>query len=308
MIDLVKGINFQIQGELGRFNTIPIDALVQIASNFQKLVFTIAEHEITGNESIDLSNFRLELSGFRGGSAIPEFKFTPRTQTVVGGNVVKQRQRINRRLDGLLKIANRGEYHRLKDIYKRPALRNVVVNNLYEFVHSFKNAPVSVVEVTKKNEIKPVYRIRKFNNDVKTSLLVPIKQDEGEQIHESFGVAKIKILHKGGQLKKKIEELYKKNVTTLAYSPEVIVYEDKIYNLHFPLRSLFEKEDNFYVIKNELLDIIGTGLTEDDAEKNFAEEFDYIYTRLNELSDEGLTTRVQNIKRILNSFVKSVEV
>lgn len=74
MIDLNKGINLQIQGELGRFNTLPIDALVKIAEHLQTLINSIAVHGVDKGNVIDLSNFKLELSAFRTGSAVPEFK------------------------------------------------------------------------------------------------------------------------------------------------------------------------------------------------------------------------------------------
>ena len=61
------------------------------------------------------------------------------------------------------------------------------------------------------------------------------------------------------------------------------------------------------MIQSELLDIVGTGETEDEAEINFAEEFSFIYKRYNELTDEKLSDRIVSIKTILNYLVKSVE-
>jgi len=54
MIDLNKGINLQIQGELGRFNTLPIDALVKIAEHLQTLINSIAVHGVDKGNVIDL--------------------------------------------------------------------------------------------------------------------------------------------------------------------------------------------------------------------------------------------------------------
>ena len=56
-----------------------------------------------------------------------------------------------------------------------------------------------------------------------------------------------------------------------------------------------------------MLDIIGTGETEDEAEISFAQEFDYIYNRFNELDDSQLTERIKNIKLFANYLVKSIE-
>lgn len=81
----------------------------------------------------------------------------------------------------------------------------------------------------------------------------------------------------------------------------------KKYILNFPLRCNFEHEDGYYTIAYEMLDIIGTGLTEEDAKLNFNQEFDFIYNRYNELNDENMSNKILNIKKILQIAVKSVE-
>ncbi|MBW8050667.1 MAG: hypothetical protein FVQ77_10090 [Cytophagales bacterium] len=94
-------------------------------------------------------------------------------------------------------------------------------------------------------------------------------------------------------------------VYTLDYAPEKIVTGANVYYLRYPLRCLFEKEDNYFIIKSELIDIIGTGETEDEAEQNFAEEFDFIYHRYNELPDNKLSERIKVIKTFLNYIVEN---
>jgi len=93
---------------------------------------------------------------------------------------------------------------------------------------------------------------------------------------------------------------------TLSYAPEVIVAGSKQYVLKFPLRCLFEKEEGYFVIKNELLDLIGTGETEEDAKKNFNEEFDFLYNRLTTVGDETLSDRLVQVKLLFSSLVKEV--
>lgn len=94
---------------------------------------------------------------------------------------------------------------------------------------------------------------------------------------------------------------------SLSYAPNIIELETKKYILNFPLRCNLEHEDDYYIITCEMLDIIGTGLTQEDAEINFNQEFDFIYTRYHELNDENLSNRILNIKKILQIAVKSVE-
>jgi hypothetical protein len=110
----------------------------------------------------------------------------------------------------------------------------------------------------------------------------------------------------GGKENAKIQERYPKQRYSLAYSPAAISVNSKTYMLSYPLSCLFEKEDGYYVITSEQLDIIGTGLSKEAAEANFNEEFDYLYVRLNSLDDSLLSSRMLRIKSTINNFVKSV--
>jgi len=102
-------------------------------------------------------------------------------------------------------------------------------------------------------------------------------------------------------------DYYSKSKFSLEYAPEIIITGQTKYILKYPLRCLFEKEDDYFVIQSEMLGIIGTGLTEDDAENSFAEEFDFVYKRFNSLSSKSLTNHNRLIKSILNQIVEKVE-
>ena len=56
-----------------------------------------------------------------------------------------------------------------------------------------------------------------------------------------------------------------------------------------------------------MLDIVGTGKTIDEAENNFSEEFNFVYTRYNQLPETKLGDRLKRIKTILNSLVQKIE-
>ena len=75
-VDLTKGLNLRVEGEIGKFNTLPIEYLVKLVENLQKFLQDIAKHQLEVDGAIDLNNFKVELSGFKIGSAIPEFIFT----------------------------------------------------------------------------------------------------------------------------------------------------------------------------------------------------------------------------------------
>ena len=39
-VDFEKGVSFQIEGEVGKFNTLPIEFLIKIVENLQELIKT----------------------------------------------------------------------------------------------------------------------------------------------------------------------------------------------------------------------------------------------------------------------------
>ena len=92
----------------------------------------------------------------------------------------------------------------------------------------------------------------------------------------------------------------------MTYAPTEIDFNNKKYILNFPLRCLFGKEEDYFIIQSEMLDIIGTGETKEDAELSFKQEFDYIFTEYNSLSDDKLSKRLVKIKNLLNNIVKQV--
>lgn len=116
----------------------------------------------------------------------------------------------------------------------------------------------------------------------------------------------ISVTKSAGKTRNTIETLIPSAKHSMSYSPTVINAEKSKFILHYPLRCLLEKEDNFFVVNNEQLDIIGTGETQEDAEKNFNEEFEFLYKRLNSLGENKLSNRLLNIKNTINNLVKQV--
>jgi hypothetical protein len=103
-----------------------------------------------------------------------------------------------------------------------------------------------------------------------------------------------------------LNQLFHKEKHSLTYSPTTISINDRNYTLSYPLLSSFEKEGENYVIKNPMLDIYATGKSEEDAEIDFNEEFDYLYKRLNSLQDENMNKHFKTIKLFINNIVKNV--
>ncbi|WJJ96531.1 hypothetical protein [Algibacter luteus] len=303
-IDLQKGISLKIEGELGKFQTLPIESLIKIAESLQELVMSIAKYDLPANESIDLNNFKLELTDFQKGSAIPSFALTQRVQPVIA-DYENQRKEVTKKLNTIFEISDKGDYTDLRDLYPEHFKRNEIVEKLYDFTSSFKNSPVAIYEKGNINEKSEKYRPKRFKASTKKSLIVDVKEIK-EDVLEEKAFARIKVTRKGSKTRNSIEEVISTAQHSLSYSPEVINVNRKQYILNFPLRCLFAKEDDYYIINNEQLDIIGTGETQAEAEQNFNEEFDYLYNRLNSLKDSQLNKRLLRIKSVLNSFVKEV--
>jgi hypothetical protein len=305
--NLEKGLSIKIEGELGKFKTLPIEALIRIAQNFQKLVHSIAELEIQTEGGIDLENFNVEISDFKKGSAIPEFVLTPRIKYTTGNDVDKQRDFVAGRVDKLLSIVNVGNYLELKKEYPEPYKRNIIVENLFGFTSSFGNAPVSFGSIIKGNKFKQTYKLHKFKEPVKKSLISEIKEVKKEEsVFITKAVGNIEVKRKDGKLVTKVTSFFEDKHADLSYCTDTIVHKETVYELYSPLRCKLYKEDDYFLIESEQLGIIGTGLSEDEAEKNFAEEFNYIYNRYKELPDSKLSDKIKRIKKILQAIVIKV--
>jgi hypothetical protein len=305
-VDLEKGINIQIKGELGKYNSLPIESLVKIAESFQSLIFSIANAD-NSNDFFDINNFKIELSGFSSGSAIPQFKFSPREEYRDAFNCKDQREIVNQRLTDLLEISDDGDYTKLLKIYPDPVVRTPIVENFYTFVSGFGSSPVTIVEKGI-DSFTPIFGIHKFNSKVKDTLVIKMPLAiESESQEGGTAVAKVRITHKKGRTIKKIMNLYNQDKYSIEYAPSIIVCGLNKYILNHPLRCMFEKEEEYYVIHSEILDIIATGETQDEAENAFGVEFEFVYELLNSHDDTQLTKHNQFIKKAINKLVKRIE-
>ncbi len=304
-VNLTEGLSLRVEGEIGKYNTLPVEYLISLAENLQKLLQDIAEHQLEVDGAIDLSNFKVELAGFKVGSAIPEFVFTPRIKTVTSGDVFEQRNFVNQKFDDYLKVAHVGNYIAIRDLIPQASIRNIIVQDIYNLTTTFGNSPISVVEM-KKGKVVPIYKIHKFKAEVKEKLITKISQSE-EVKEEYEAVAKVKVIKKGDVTKRITKDMFSGKHADTAFSTETIVHNDKVYVLSFPLLCKLEKEDDYYIIESEMLGIVGTGNTIDDAEKNFSEEFHYIYERYNQLPNKEISERIRRSKNILNSMVNKIE-
>jgi len=269
---------------------------------------TIAKYDLPSNEAINLETFKIELVDFKTGSAIPSFAYTSRVQYKTGYNWEMHRRIVNEKFEKIVEIADSGKYNQLSIVYPEAVKRNPIVEKLYSFVNDFGSAPVSFGNIDEKTqEIIPVFTLTKFKSSVKKELITEISDIISPEQETDEAVGKIRITRIGDKIHRKIIDSYSKSRFSIEYAPVLIISDKTKYYLKYPLRCLFEKEDDYFVIQSEMLGIIGTGFTEDETEKSFADEFDFVYNRFTSLTDELLTNHNQLIKNILNHIVEKVE-
>lgn len=307
-LNLKKGISLKIEGQLGKNKTLSIEKLIEISKTLQDLVFSVIKNELKSEDEINLDNFKLELSDFSGGSAIPTYVISENKQQTIYP-YQNQIRDLELKLDEAFVIMDSGNYAQLKDRYPDFIRRNDMVNSMYNFSKSFDNSPVYIGEYNREsNTFKQSYKANKFKSEVKNKLIAKVNIEEEEETTEENAFAEIKIIKKGNTNQRKhIKSIVSKENHSLSYSPDKIQINNRLYHFNYPLRCLYKLDDEVFFIQNEMLDLIGTGDTEKEAEFSFREEFDYLYNRLKELQDNQLTKRMLNIKHALGLIIKSVD-
>ncbi len=127
-----------------------------------------------------------------------------------------------------------------------------------------------------------------------------------ELVFVSNAVGNIEIKRENGSVQTKITSIFEDVHAGLSYSTDKIAHKGKVYELYSPIRCKFSQEADYFLIESEQLDIVGTGKTVEEAEKSFAEEFDYIYNRYNQLADHQLSEKIIRIKNVLNAIILKV--
>jgi hypothetical protein len=174
---------------LGQYNSLPIDTLVKIAQDLQELVFTLAKTDLSSLKPVDMNNFKIELVGFKTGSAIPEFAYSERCENKSGMHWQVHRNTVNEKF---VEISNSDDYGKLAVLYPESIKRNPIVENLYSFVNDFGNAPANFVdydEVTEKTT--PIFKIHRFKPGVKKELISVIKEVNEKVVDTDEAVGKI---------------------------------------------------------------------------------------------------------------------
>jgi hypothetical protein len=304
-LDLINGLNIEIGGVAGKHGAISLNNLTKLGKSLQNLVFTLARHTV--ESSIDLNNFELDLTGIKKCCTVLEIKYSPPKQQVLE-DVEKQRLYVNDQLDSLIRLSDTADYLKLRDIYPDASRRNYIVKDFYEFATSLGTTPVRFFGYNKNNALVPIYKIRKFSPQIKDKLISQISaiSDKTDSLETVGHILLTKVPGKKSP-KRKIIDAYDTPGLCVAYNPSSLRHFEHKYVFNGNLMCELTKEDDNFFIKHPMLDIIGVGDTPMNAEIDFAEEFDFLYQRCNELPNNKLTDRLQRIKKLLNIYVKRVE-
>lgn len=299
-MDLRRGISIRIGGEKTKHNTLPLEVLLKLATNLQELINEIAKCNLSTEEAIKLENFKIELSGFKIGSAVPEFIFTKEYQLSIGIDVDQQQKKVNDKLAKVISISSKGDFSELHNEFPKNEGRNAIVRSLYGFINSVGNAPLSIVD----RDLNPEFKIQRFSKKAMESLCIEVDKPLDLKLEDQAVIKLAKIKDTGKRGGKKILQTYNEKIRA-TFDPEIINCKKHQYKLNSPLRSSLTEIEGSFIIENELLGIYSFGKTIDEAEEMFSEEFDYIYTRYNQLEESKLSDEVKFLKTYLNQIVKS---
>jgi hypothetical protein len=97
--------------------------------------------------------------------------------------------------------------------------------------------------------------------------------------------------------------LLKKRMKSKTITFKSISHNGTTYELSEPITPLFEKRSRTYVLQLNNLGIYAFGKTISEVKDAFCEEFDFIYNRYNNLSNNSLNNDVIKIKKRLNNLV-----
>lgn len=300
--NILEGVYIRVGGEAGKTKGLSWHILEGMFGHLQDLIELLAKYELETNESPSLKDFEIEIFDFKPGSAIPAFRLVPKPQQELIPIIEKQKNVVAGRFDELMAYANESSYEKFFPKDALPEVRYEIAEELYGFILSAENSPISIVRPINGNgEYQEIYKIPKFNTEQSEYLLKPKKRRKREGEPEQI----LGLIQRVGK-RRTIVDLYENKDTILSIAPSQIVVEDKIYHLHTPLVCIVQKEEGNFIIENEMLDLYAAGETIDSAEHDLYKEFDESYQLLMSLSDEELSERLLRAKNMMKAYIKDI--
>lgn len=304
-IDLETGIYLQIEVESKVPNTFLAEPLAAIAKSMQALVFAIAGYEHQDFETVR-KYFEIELCGYSGEDRALHFRYAVKQYKHSGLGLKSVKRLVDRKMSLLFQMVAGESFADLHKIYPTELRRDEIVGRLNKFLSAPGTTSLRIVKKDEHGAIEPIYFLRKLEGPVFTELLV-----RDPATAESFDDGKQQIAYisfpDGNYERPQIGQLFSSELHSIDYSPTTIVAPTAVYQLKYPLRCKVATDHEGTFIESEILDVIGFGGNIHEAEQDFGENFDYAYTRYNQLDDSKLTARLKLIKHILNEIVTLVE-
>jgi len=299
--NILEGVYIRVGGNAGKTNGLAWHILDNMFSHLQELIELLAKYELETEGSPHLEQFEIEIFDFKPGSAVPAFRVVPKAQQELIPIITEQKLVVANKFDELMSYANEGTYENYFSTQQLPDVRYEIAEELYGFILSAENSPISIVQPVNGNGVyHEIYKIPKFTKQQSDYLLKPKVRRKHSEPEQLFG-----LIQRTGK-RKKIIDVYESKDTILSIAPLQIVVENRTYDLHTPLLSTVHKEDGNYIVENEMLDLYASGATIDEAEHDFYNEFDASYKLLNNLSDEELSDRLVRAKNMMNAYVKEI--
>lgn len=281
------------------------DVLRNVGDKLEALIQTIAKYSNDSQNTVNLNNYKLDFSGFYNGSAVPAFRLNSHPNlSLFKEDDVKQTVILD--FSKIMSRVDLGNYQAIADDYDQVSAKNEVIKKIYEFTNSAGDIPVTIVKKEQEKFLK-IYSIRKLKKDIFDKLFVQEINNIHNEKEESTAVAKMIITKaESGKISKKIAESYddKEAITSLKY--DKISFLSKMYFFKFPILFQIYSEGQGTIIENEQLDLYASGKTKTEAKIELYSQFDNSYRRLNELHDDQLNPKLLEVKKYLNSIIKSV--
>ncbi|MES2327956.1 MAG: hypothetical protein V4539_00045 [Bacteroidota bacterium] len=300
--NIIEGVYIRVGGNAGKTNGLPWHILENMFDHLQVLISLLAKYELETSSSPNLKEFEIELYDFKPGSAVPAFRLSPKSQSNLFPILEEQKEVVAKKFDELMSYANSGSY---EDFFKQdqlPEIRYDIAEELYGFIRSAENSPLSIVKPNNENkEFVEIYKVPKFTKQQAEYLLKPkvrrSKSEEPENI--------LALVQRIGK-RKTIIDLYENKDTMLSIAPLTIIGENQTYVLHTPLVCIVHKEDGNFIIENDMLDLYAAGESIDSAEHDLYREFDESFQLLMRLADEELSERLLRAKIMMTSYIKEI--
>lgn len=307
IIHLDKELLLQVDGEEEKSHTLDWNILRNIGDSTQKLLQKLVQFSTETDFPPDL--FKLEFINLLPGSAIPDFRIVAQQNLLYPlKNFYKT---INSEFSYVMGCVNDGNFKKIADKYNEPAVRNQIIDSVFDFTNAAGTKPVNIVRRAGINKFRTIAKVRHMTLKQKVMLHASVPESQfpvmGTTEIEAVGKFLLKKNSKG-RITKKDVQLYTQKEAILSLKFDSIETDKRIYQFNNEvLFSMVNENKKSVTIENTALDIYAYGLTMEEAQQDLFEQFDYTFQRLNQVEDNKLSEHLLTAKKYINLIVHSVK-